>query len=182
MRTTDAEPFAGGADALEPPAEAEGEPEELVDDGGGASEVAGSEGVGDTVEVLVEGLVQAPRRRRGIAAMTVRRPTIQAVYRASAVDPLSLRCASSQRSLPEGATMSEQRAAGEGATRSFAADVFGPGFELVDHRGPGDWIPLSAMSAPPVLRERVENTRLAIRGVGTSPRQIRAVASTMALG
>lgn len=78
--------------------------------------------------------------------------------------------------------MSEQRAAGEGATRSFAADVFGPGFELVDHREPGDWIPLSAMSSPPVLPERVENTRLAIGGVGTSPRQIRAVASTMALG
>lgn len=60
--------------------------------------------------------------------------------------------------------------------------VFGPNFELVAVDGSPDWMPLSSMASPTVLMERVENTRLAIGGVGGSPREVRAVASTMALG
>ncbi|MCI1746668.1 MAG: hypothetical protein LKI24_00240 [Acidipropionibacterium sp.] len=70
---------------------------------------------------------------------------------------------------------------------SFAADAFGPNFELSrlgtsEVNASEDWIPLAAMLSPAVLMDRVENTRLAIGGVGDSPREIRAVASTMALG
>lgn len=58
----------------------------------------------------------------------------------------------------------------------------GANFRLEVIRDGTGWTPLTALRSPEMLMDREENTRLAIGGVGTSPREIRAVASTMALG
>gem|GEM_PF-3343884 len=131
--------------------------------GDGADElgpVDGSEGLGAGCPSEPRP-VQAARARSGIAARNVRRSTMQRVYE---------RAKSSQGQVMTGSP--------------FAADVFGPNFELADAQisASSGWMPLSAMLTPEAVMERVRNTRDAIGGIGDGPRQIRAVASTMALG
>lgn len=66
--------------------------------------------------------------------------------------------------------------------RGFAPARFGANFELVSRDDAPTWTPLTRLLGAEALMEREENTRAAIGRVGATPREIRAVASTMALG
>lgn len=63
----------------------------------------------------------------------------------------------------------------------FAPAQFGASFTL-ERRGAQGWMPLTSLLEEDVLLEPMDNTRVAIGGVGRTAQEIRAVASTMALG
>lgn len=64
---------------------------------------------------------------------------------------------------------------------AFPPAQFGANFTL-GLRAARGWMPLTRLLEDDVLAERMDNTRTAIGGVGRTQREIRAVASTMALG
>lgn len=68
------------------------------------------------------------------------------------------------------------------AAASPFPDAFGPNFAVEDRDDDPAWIGVPGLGSPEVLAARVEHARTAIGGIGTSAREIRAVASTVALG
>lgn len=161
VRFTATVPVAGAAEAEAVETEADPLAEPVGDGADDLVPVDGSEGLGAGCPSEPRP-VQAARARSGIAARNVRRSTMQRVYE---------KAKSSQGQVMTGSP--------------FAADIFGPNFELADGgqiRASSGWMPLSAMLTSEAVMERVRNTRDAIGGIGDGPRQVRAVASTMALG
>lgn len=71
---------------------------------------------------------------------------------------------------------------GEFGPEEFEPMQFGANFQLVGKDESPEWTPLTRLLDADALIEREENTRAAIGHVGRAPREIRAVASTMALG
>lgn len=71
---------------------------------------------------------------------------------------------------------------GDDVGRGFAPAQFGANFELAVRDDAPGWTPLTHLLEAGALIEREENTRAAIGRVGATPREIRAVASMMALG